>query len=91
MAAAYAFILAYSNSTGQDGQRRKLPKVDLDAEVNLNTAWDDMKDTIKDLRWGQMPRPSSSSPSLGNNNSTSANNANADEKQQPSSRSADTK
>lgn len=82
-------MLAYSNSTGQDGQRRKLPKVDLDAEVNLNTAWDDMKETIKDLRWGQMPRPSSSS--LGNNNSTSANNANADEKQQPSSRSADTK
>jgi len=36
MAASYAFLIAYGNQTNSEGKRRGIPKVDLDAEINLN-------------------------------------------------------
>ncbi len=65
MAAAYAFLLAYSNQTGADGKRQKLPKVNLDEAVDLSKAWEDMKRTMRGWNsWrssGFSSSPSSSS------------------------------
>lgn len=52
MAAAYAFLLSYSNQRNPDGSRRRLPRVDLDEEVDLGKAWEDMKRVVGEMRWG---------------------------------------
>lgn len=55
MAAAYAFLLSYSNQRNPDGSRRRLPRVDLDEEVDLGKAWEDMKKVVGEMRWGSDP------------------------------------
>ncbi|KAL7528854.1 hypothetical protein ACHAXR_004679 [Thalassiosira sp. AJA248-18] len=68
MAAAYAFLIAYSNQRTPDGQRRKMPKVDLDEPVDLGKAWEDMKNVMGGMRWGQQSSfPSSNNPDVKNN------------------------
>ncbi len=44
MATAYAILIAYSNQRTPDGQRRKLPRVELDKPVDLGEMWTEMKD-----------------------------------------------
>ncbi|KAL3817277.1 hypothetical protein ACHAXA_003198 [Cyclostephanos tholiformis] len=44
MAVAYGLLIAYTQQRDPDGQRRKLPRVDLDASVDLREAWDELKD-----------------------------------------------
>ena len=62
MAAAYAFLLAYSSQTGADGKRQKLPKVNLDESVDLAKAWEDVKETMRGMnRWRSSGFSSSSS------------------------------
>mmetsp|Transcript_23281 Transcript_23281/g.38376 ORF Transcript_23281/g.38376 Transcript_23281/m.38376 type:complete len:106 (-) Transcript_23281:406-723(-) len=61
MAAAYAFLLAYSSKTGADGKRQKLPKVNLDESVDLAKAWEDVKETVRGVN---RRRSSGSSSSL---------------------------
>ena len=64
MAAAYAFLLAYSNQTGADGKRQKLAKVNLDEAVDLSKAWEDMKGTMSGWNsWRSSGFPSSPSSS----------------------------
>mmetsp|Transcript_2576 Transcript_2576/g.3683 ORF Transcript_2576/g.3683 Transcript_2576/m.3683 type:complete len:101 (-) Transcript_2576:407-709(-) len=74
MAAAYAFLLVYSNQTGADGKRQKIPKVNLDDSVDLSQAWEDMKVTVRGWnRWrssGFSSSPSSSSGGGGKTNTT---------------------
>ena len=63
MAAAYAFLLAYSSQSGPDGKRQKLPKVNLDEAVDLAKAWEDVKGTMGGLnRWRSSGFSSSLSP-----------------------------
>ena len=49
MAASYAFLIAYGNQTNSEGKRRGIPKVDLDAEINLNDVWIDMKKEVRGM------------------------------------------
>lgn len=74
MAAAYAFLLVYSNQTGADGKRQKIPKVNLDDSVDLSQAWEDMKVTVRGWnRWrssGFSSSPSSSSGGGGGKTNT---------------------
>jgi len=63
MAASYAFLIAYGNQTDSEGKRRGIPKVDLDAEINLNDVWIDMKKEVRGMLFGSSSRGSSSSPS----------------------------
>ncbi len=65
MATAYAFLLAYSSQSTPDGQRRKLPKVNLDEAVDMGKAWEEMKQqTMSGLnKWRSSGFSSSSSPS----------------------------
>ena len=64
MAAAYAFLLAYSSQTGADGKRQKLPKVNLDESVDLAKAWEDVKESMRGMnRWRSSGFSSSSSSS----------------------------
>lgn len=67
MAASYAFLIAYGNQTNSEGKRRGIPKVDLDAEINLNDVWVDMKKEVRGMLFGSSSRggPSSSSGSGG--------------------------
>ena len=52
MAAAYAFLLAFSSQTDANGKRQKLPKVNLDDQVDLARAWEDVKETVRGVnRW----------------------------------------
>lgn len=44
MAAGYAILIAYANQRTPDGQRRKLPRVELDKPVDLGEMWAEMKD-----------------------------------------------
>ena len=44
MATAYAILIAYSNQRTPDGQRRKLPRVELDKPVDLGEMWTEIKD-----------------------------------------------
>ena len=52
MAASYAFLIAYGNQTDSEGKRRGIPKVDLDAEINLNDVWIDMKKEVRGMLFG---------------------------------------
>jgi hypothetical protein len=64
MATAYAFLLAYSSQSTPDGQRRKLPKVNLDEAVDMGKAWEEMKQTMSGLnKWRSSGFSSSPSPS----------------------------
>lgn len=56
MAASYAFLIAYSGQRTPEGQRRGLPRVDLDAKVDVGEMWEEMKSVSKSMIW-----PSSSS------------------------------
>lgn len=70
MAAAYAFLLAYSSQSTPDGQRRKLPKVNLDESVDISKAWEDVKETLGGLnQW----RSSGFSSSAGGHSSSNDN------------------
>lgn len=63
MATAYAFLLAYSSQATPDGQRRKLPKVNLDEAVDMGKAWEEMKLTMSGLnKWRSSGFSSSQSP-----------------------------
>ncbi|KAL9182891.1 hypothetical protein ACHAXT_004170 [Thalassiosira profunda] len=55
MVAAYGVIIAYSNQRGPDGQRRKLPKVDLDDRVDLGQAWEEAKNALNGMRREEPP------------------------------------
>jgi len=76
MAAAYAFLIAYSSQKAPDGQRRKLLKVDLDDNVDLGKAWQEMKGTMGGMIWGKQPSfPGANSknvPSGGDNSASSS-------------------
>ena len=67
MAASYAFLIAYGNQTNSEGKRRGIPKVDLDAEINLNDVWIDMKKEVRGMLFGR-GSPSNSSGSSAVNN-----------------------
>ena len=78
MAAAYAVLIAYSNQRTPDGQRRKLPRVELDKPVDLGEMWAE----IKDFGRGLLPRdqqqqrpPSDSKNTVSSSNGTTATNA----------------
>jgi hypothetical protein len=43
MAVAYGLLIAYTQQREPDGQRRRLPRVDLDASVDLREAWDELR------------------------------------------------
>ncbi|KAL7431240.1 hypothetical protein ACHAXH_006991 [Discostella pseudostelligera] len=80
MAAAYAVLIAYSNQRTPDGQRRKLPRVELDKPVDLGEMWAEMKDFGRGTLWRgdqqqQQQRPSPGS--AGNDISSTGNNDNA--------------
>ncbi len=80
MAAAYAVLIAYSNQRTPDGQRRKLPRVELDKPVDLGEMWAEMKDFGRGTLWRgdqqqQQQRPSPGS--AGNDISSTGNNNNA--------------
>ena len=44
MAVAYGLLIAYTQQREPDGQRRRLPRVDLDASVDLREAWNERRD-----------------------------------------------
>ena len=58
MAASYAFLIAYSGQRTPEGERRGLPRVDLDAKVDVAEMWDELKSVSRSMIW-----PSSSSSS----------------------------
>jgi len=78
MAAAYAFLIAYSSQRTSDGQRRKLPRVDLNDEVDIGKAWEDMKSVVSDMRWGRQrpsfPNTKTPDDARDNNSSSSSDN-----------------
>ena len=97
MATAYAFLLAYSSQSTPDGQRRKLPKVNLDEAVDMGKAWGEMKQTMSGLnKWRSsgfssspspsLPPPSSSPASPGDNSSSSVGGAVNSTKEEPPKR-----
>lgn len=43
MAAGYAILIAHANQRTPDGQRRKLPRVELDKPIDLGEMWAEMK------------------------------------------------
>jgi len=61
MAAAYAFLIAYSSQKQPDGTRRRLPKVNLDDAFEPVRAWEELKVSIWDMARGR-PSPPPSSP-----------------------------
>jgi len=65
MAASYAFLIAYGNQTNSEGKRRGIPKVDLDAEINLNDVWIDMKKEVRGMLFGSSSRGGPSSSDIG--------------------------
>lgn len=52
MAVAYGLLIAYTQQRTPDGQRRKLPRVDLDASVDLGEAWDELRNFGSGVLWG---------------------------------------
>ena len=77
MAAAYAFLLAYSSQTGADGKRQKLPKVNLDESVDLAKAWEDVKETMRGMnRWRSSGFSSSSSSGVGSGRKAAVESSN---------------
>ena len=57
MAAAYGILIAYTSRREPDGERRRLPRVDLDEPVDLAAAWEDLKAEV-----GAMLRPARPGP-----------------------------
>lgn len=55
LAAAYGFLIVYANQRNADGQRRGLPKVHLDEEVDLGVAVEDLKQVVTGMLSGQTP------------------------------------
>mmetsp|Transcript_8656 Transcript_8656/g.13679 ORF Transcript_8656/g.13679 Transcript_8656/m.13679 type:complete len:104 (-) Transcript_8656:1160-1471(-) len=72
MAAAYAFLIAYSSKRAPDGTRQRLPKVDLDETVDLGKAWEEFKAGANAVRRGERPMFPSDA---GANNANSAADA----------------
>jgi hypothetical protein len=64
MATAYAILIAYSNQRTPDGQRRKLPRVELDKPVDLGEMWMEMKNFGRGVISGgdQQQQPGRQSP-----------------------------
>jgi len=54
MAASYAILLAYAMSTDENGKRRKIPKVNLEDEIDLGKAWEEVKSSFWSLRRGDI-------------------------------------
>ncbi|KAL3783279.1 hypothetical protein ACHAW5_010271 [Stephanodiscus triporus] len=52
MAVAYGLLIAYTQQRTPDGQRRRLPRVDLDASVDLGEAWDELRKFGGGVLWG---------------------------------------
>ncbi|KAL3791700.1 hypothetical protein HJC23_003957 [Cyclotella cryptica] len=76
MAAAYGFLLAYASQRNPDGTRRKLPKVNLEEQVDLRKAWDDMKSSASRMSWdnstlSRLTKPSDRGPHSGSHASGS--------------------
>jgi len=82
MAASYAFLIAYGNQTNSEGKRRGIPKVDLDAEINLNDVWVDMKKEVRGMLFGSSSRggPPPSSSNNGASGGSSFNNGGGSDK-----------
>ena len=81
MAASYAFLIAYGNQKDSEGKRRGIPKVDLDAEINLNDVWIDMKKEVRGMLFGSSRSGSpSSSGSSGSSGSSAVNNGGGNDK-----------
>ena len=74
MAASYAFLIAYGNQTNSEGKRRGIPKVDLDAEINLNDVWVDMKKEVRGMLFGSSRGASPSSSNNGVNSGGGGDN-----------------
>ena len=74
MAASYAFLIAYGNQTNSEGKRRGIPKVDLDAEINLNDVWIDMKKEVRGMLFGSGRGAFSSGRNNGASGGSSFNN-----------------
>ena len=68
MAASYAFLIAYSGQRTPEGQRRGLPRVDLEAKVDVGEMWEALKSVSKNMIW-----PSSSSSSSSGRSGTRNN------------------
>lgn len=51
MVAAYGFLLAYASQKNPDGTRRKLPKVNLEDEIDVRQAFEDLKKSISEMSW----------------------------------------
>jgi len=75
MAAAYGFLLAYASQKNPDGTRRKLPKVNLEDEVDVRKAFEDLKQSILDMSWDNSTLSRFTKPSPGE--SVKGNAANA--------------
>jgi hypothetical protein len=83
MAAAYGFLIAYSSQRNPDGTRRKLPKVNLQDEVDLRLAFEEMKDSIRGMSWdnstfSRFTKPSPTAPANGSTSSSAAPTSNAE-------------
>ncbi len=53
MAMAFGLLIAYTRQHAPDGQRRRLPRVDLDASVDLGEAWDELRNFGGGMLWGK--------------------------------------
>jgi hypothetical protein len=51
MAAAFGFLIAYSSQKNPDGTRRKLPRVNLEDEVDLRQALMELKQSFSEISW----------------------------------------
>ena len=79
MAAAYGFLLAYSSQKNPDGTRRRLPKVNLEDEINLSHAFEDLKKSISSMSWNNstLSRLSKSSSRSESSKGTAASTSDA--------------
>lgn len=79
MAVAYGFLLAYSSQKNPDGTRRKLPKVNLEDEVDLRQAFADLKQSVTDMSWDNstLSRFTKSTPNASEKGSTGESTSNA--------------
>jgi hypothetical protein len=73
MAAAYGFLLAYASQKNPDGTRRKLPKVNLEDEVNLRQLLNEMKNTISGISWDNSTLSRFTKPTNDTNDSANSN------------------
>lgn len=75
-AAAYGFLLAYASQRNPDGTRRKLPKVNLEDQMDLKKAWKEMKSSVSGISWdnstlSRRTKPSGNDPNSGAHSSES--------------------